>query len=457
MVIGLRKNATMVERPFAARDSGPGLQPGPQARVAILAIEDDLAEALAQGLDALGWITVTARSVEGMERAIADLAVEAVIVDSRTTWPEGLTTRLKAAAGSRRLPVVALGSGLDHPDLMMTPPVHPAQAALRLEHLLRAAVASEEFELRRATFEEKGVRLATESSQAPRRILAVGDPDPRFLALSNHLEERGVHLTAALTPYTAFDYLHEREFDAVLLWGGDKRGETLSIASGIKRNTRLYHLPVVLYLRSDSEISLGEIFNRGVADVASPDAPEQETADRILALADAYRRHHQVRETLERARNTGVMDPATGLFTRELFANHLARLASAAEQRKRPLSVCVLRVADRGAVSAARAGGWVDRAMPQIGAMISRLVRAEDTAARLAPEVFALALPATRLGEARLVSERIAAVIGCTAFHAGDDRTPFVVSFDIGEAERLVDESPASLLERAALDARPGG
>lgn len=455
MVIGLRKNARMVETPFAARDSGQGLVPGPQARVAILALEDDVAEPLAQGLDALGWSTVTARTVEGGERAISDLAVEAVIVDSRTAWPEGLTTRLKAAAGSRRLPVIGLGPGLDHPDLMMTPPVHPAQAALRLEHLLRAAVASEEFELRRATFEDRGVRLATETSELPRRILAVGDPDPRFLALSNHLEERGVHLTAALTPYTAFDYLHEREFDAVLLWGGDKRGEILSIASGIKRNTRLYHLPVVLYLRSDGEISLGELFNRGVADVASPDAPEQETADRILALADAYRRHHQVREALERARNTGVMDPATGLFTRDLFASHVARLTSAAEQRKRPLSVCVLRVADRDAVAAARAGGWVDRAMPQIGAMISRLVRAEDTAARLAPEVFALALPATRLGEARLVSERIAAVIGCTAFHAGDDRTPFVVSFDIGEAERMADESPASLIERAALDARP--
>lgn len=451
---GLRKNAPMVETPLAATDSKPDA--APQARVALLALDDDLAGPLAHGLDALGWPTVTARSVEGVERAISDLAVEAVVVDARADWPEGLSTRLKASAGARRLPVLALGRGLDHPDLMMTPPVHPAQAALRLEHLLRAAVAAEEFELRRATFEERAVRLTLDAPESPRRILAVGEPDPRFLALSNHLEDRGVQLTAALTPYTAFDYLHEREFDAVLLWGGEQRGETLSIASGIKRNTRLYHLPVVLYLRSDAEINLGEIFNRGVADVASPDAPEQETADRILALADAYRRHHQVRETLERARNTGVMDPATGLFTRELFATHLARLSAAAEQRKRPLSVCVLRVTDRDAVAAARPGGWVDRAMPQIGAMISRLVRAEDTAARLAPEVFALALPATRLGEARLVSERIAAVIGCTAFHAGEDRSPFTVSFDIGEAERLGDESPASLLERAALDARPG-
>ena len=30
-----------------------------------------------------------------------------------------------------------------------------------------------------------------------------------------------------------------------------------------------------------------------------------------------------------------------------------------------------------------RAGGWLDRALPQIGAMVSRLIRTEDTAARL--------------------------------------------------------------------------
>lgn len=425
----------------------------PKARVLILAETDDLAGPLAEGLDAHGWGTVTARSLDAAEQGVADLSLEAVIVDTRSGG--GDLDRLRRAAGARRLPILALGQ-TEGADLVMTPPAHPAQTALRLEQLVRAAVASEEFELRRQTFGDHGVPLTLGASDEPRRILAVGEPDPRFLALSNVLESRSVELTAALTAYTAFDYLHERSFDAVLLWAGERRAEALSIAAGIKRNSRLFHLPVVLYLRSDDEMNLTEAFNRGVADIASPDAPVEETADRVLALVDAYRRQQKVRESLERARNSGLMDPSTGLFTRDLFAAHLGRLAQGAALRKRPLSVCVLRVADRGPVVEARAAGWVDRAMPQIGAMISRLVRSEDTAGRLAPEVFALALPATRLGAARLVSERIAAVIGCTAFHAGDDRTPFVVEFDIGEAEGLPDESPAALLERAARNARGG-
>lgn len=444
----------MGETPTVSQPILTATAPPPRARILVLATGDDMVSALVQGLDELGWSTVTARTVEAAERAVADLALEAAIVDSRDGFPDGLVTRLKAAAGPRRLPVLQLSGGDPEADLTLTPPVHPVQTALRLEHLVRGAVALEEFELRRATFEERDVHLSPAVAHGPRRILAVGAPEPRFLALHNVLEAAGAEVTAALTPYTAFDYLHERDFDAALLWGGERRAEALSIATGIKRNTRLYHLPAILYLRSDAEIDLADVFGRGVADVASPDAPVEETAQRILALAEAYGRHRSIREILERARNSGLMDPATGLFTRELFATHLSRLATAAARRRRPLSVCVLKVSNQEAVSSAREGGWVDRAMPQIGAMISRLVRAEDTAARLSPEVFAVALPATRLGEAKLVSERIAAVIGCTAFHAGEDKTPFVVTFDIGQAELEPGESPVSLLERAALDAQ---
>ena len=220
----------------------------------------------------------------------------------------------------------------------------------------------------------------------------------------------------------------------------------------MKRNTRLYHIPLMLYLRGKNEISLSELFNRGFADVASVDTPEGETAERILALAGAHRTHLGIRKTLDSVRGLELMDPETGLFTPELFASHLARVAEASRARKRPLSVCVLRVRETEAVTWARQGGWLDRAMPQIGAMVSRLVRVEDTPARLAKEVFALALPATHAEPARLAAERIAAVIGCTAFDAGPDRSPFVAEFDVGAAEMRPDESAAALLERASAD-----
>jgi two-component system cell cycle response regulator PopA len=117
------------------------------------------------------------------------------------------------------------------------------------------------------------------------------------------------------------------------------------------------------------------------------------------------------------------------------------------------MSVCVLRLSERAEVSSARAGGWLDRAIPQIGSMIGRLVRAEDTAARLGPEVFALALPGTPQAAGRAAAERIAAVIACTAFEAGEGKTPFTVDFDIGVAQLERGDSAAAALERAAARA----
>jgi two-component system cell cycle response regulator PopA len=339
-------------------------------------------------------------------------------------------------------------------DLALAPPLHPAQAAMRLETLVRMAVAEEEFELRLETFAERGRRLdLPETEGGPLRVLCVGEPAPQFLALSNALSRYEAQVVGAFTSYTAFDYLHERTFDAVVLWAGDNPSEALAIIAGMRRNTRLYHIPALLYQRGASEVTAVDAYNKGVSDVASPEVSENDTAKRVLELARSYRRQSAIRRALEKAKSSGLMDAATGLFTRDLFAAHLTRLAAASRVRNRPLSVCVLKVSDRPEVAIARAGGWLDRAIPQIGAMIGRLVRAEDTAARLGPEVFALALPATDPAAARLAAERIAAVIGCTAFEAGPDRQPFVAEFDIGVAEVNPNDSAAKALELAAAEA----
>ena len=433
-----------------------------QARVLIVARDDALAGELAEGLDRLGWKTITARGKFAAIAALADLQIEAAIIDLRGVGEEalGLARRLKAACAPRKLPVIAIGDpdpiletyGFD---VTLASPLHPAQAAMRLETLVRTAVAEEEFELRQETFADFGRTFdAPDIDLSPYRILAIGEPAPQFLALSNALLRNGADVVGAFTAYTAFDYLHERIFDAVVLWASDNPQESLSIAAGLRRNTRLYHTPALLYMRKDSYVTTSEAFHRGLSDVASPETPESETARRIVELARSYRRQMAVRAALEQARGSGLMDPATGLFTRDMFAAHLGRLAQASKVRNRALSVCVLKVADRPDSQAARAGGWLDRAVPQIGSMVSRLVRVEDTAARLGPEVFALALPSTVLANARLAGERIAAVIGCTAFEAGDGNPPFVVEFDLGVAAVPSAETAGRALEEAAAHAQ---
>lgn len=434
---------------------------GVQARVLIAARDDSVAGPLAEGLDRLGWRTVTARRLVTAETALSDLQIEAAIIDLAGFGDEaeGIAGRLKAACAPRRLPVI--GMGRPDPflkdlgfDLVVAPPLHPAQAAMRLESLVRTAVSEEEFELRLESFAERGHLLELPADDpTPYRVLAIGEPAPQFLALSNALSRNGAEVTGAFTAFTAFDFLHERPFDAVVLWAGDSPQEALSIAAGMRRNTRLYHTPALLYLKGEATLTAAEAYNRGISDVATPDTAESETARRVVELARAFRRQKAVRDALEQARHSGLMDAATGLFTRDLFAAHLARLARASRARNRPLSVCVLKLAEKPELRAPRAGGWVARAVPQIGSMVGRLVRVEDTGARLGPEVFALALPATPLHAAEAAGQRISAVIGCTAFEAGQGNKPFVVDFDMGAAEVTSPDAVVQALEQAAAAA----
>ncbi|MDM8353404.1 diguanylate cyclase domain-containing protein [Brevundimonas diminuta] len=424
-------------------------------RVLVVASLDDALDPLCEGLDRLGWRTVTARDLDAALLVLADMSIDAAVVDVDQFDAQEIE-RLRRSADARYLTILGVGeptrSGVNGCDLTLSKAPHPAQAALRLEQMTRAAVADEEFVLRQATFGQHGVTLAAPDVENVRlNILTVGAADRRFLALSNALTQLGAEVVAAPTPYTAFDYLHERAFDGAVLWGDRSHAPALAIAAGMRRNTRLYHIPLTLYLwDEETGPDLGDLYRRGFADVADPETSEGDAAARVMALARNHRRQRGLRRALDAVRGSDLMDETTGLFSRELFASHLNRLVGGARMRSRKLSVCVLRVADREAVAAARPGGWLEKAMPQVGAMVSRLVRVEDTAARLSSETFALALPATDEPSARITAERIAAVIACTAFDAGKDRSPFVVELDVGVAQLTAEDTALTLLERAS-------
>ncbi|MBU2166951.1 MAG: diguanylate cyclase [Alphaproteobacteria bacterium] len=428
-------------------------------RILVVTGDEAEGEALCRQLDSEGWTTITAPSPEAAAIVLEDFPIEAAVLVAGDTDADvsAVAARLKGLASPRYLPVIALmgraptSEESTTVDLAMTAPAHPVQLRIRLEQLVRAALAEEELNLRIETFRQQGQAIDLPMTDlTPVRVLAAGKPDRRFLALSNALAEDGAEVVAAPTPYTAFDYLHESPFDAAVLWGAEDHAPALSIASGMKRNTRLYHIPVMLYLNDGAQMDASDLFARGFADVAAADTDERETARRLLAMARFHRRQTGVRRALESVRGSGLTDPDTGLFTRDLFAQHLGRVSEASRELRRPLSLCVLKVTMTDPVEEARRDGWLARALPQIGTMVSRLIRTEDTAARLSSEVFALALPGTTEAQARIAAQRIVAVIGCTAFEAGPGRSPFVVDFELGVAEQRSGEAPARTLERAS-------
>ena len=414
------------------------------------------AQSLSESLSKLGWQTLVLREFEPSQQNIPK-GITAVLVDQALmTSHEDLLSRLKSHFDSQHLPCLQIGDdhelGLKQQDLglVLGYDAHPQQITLRLEHLTRAAVCEEEYDLRCQTFGDDLFNHAALKHTDGLKVLSVGQPSPRFMALNNALEARNIEVVATFSSYSAFDCLHENEFDGVVLWGGDMPSEALAIGSGMRRNSRLYHTPIILRLERNSNLDLGDAYLRGVTDIASASAQDSEISDRILALSQFYRRHQNLRKAMESLRTHPRMDQDTGLFSGHLFAEHLSRLSQAATRHLRPLSLCVLKLHETKAISQARHRKSLDRALPQIGSMIARLVRFEDTACRLSEDRFALALPATHVMAARQVGERICAVIGCTAFEAGVGRTPFVVDFDIGVAQCQPDEPIAETLVRAS-------
>lgn len=433
-----------------------------QARVLLVTRARNARRDLINGLAPLGWPLSLADSPGAALAALANSPIDAVIIDlinapnSALAEAARLGQALKAATASRTLMVIALANPgpevpFDGLDLIMAPPLHPIQMAARLEVLVRLATAEDEIALRAQTFAAQGQMLDQgNETDAPYRVLLIGEPGPQMLGLHNALTLSGAEVSATFNNHSGFDSLAGLKPDTVVLRAGLDVQTAVSMAMATRRNKDHFHLPIWLLLSDNDDLTPSEAFNRGLSDLAEPGADEVLIAQQVLESARLFRRISKAKAILVDSGKSELMDAATGLFTAQLFASHLLGLNKAALASHRPLSVCVLRIEERPDTARARTEGWLDKVMPHLGIMVARLVRGEDTAARLAPDLFALAMPATDAACARLAAERVAAVVGCTQFGAAQGQSAFTVGFDIGVAEVTAGESAAKALERAA-------
>ncbi|MBO6730858.1 MAG: hypothetical protein JJ910_14175, partial [Maricaulis sp.] len=131
-------------------------------------------------------------------------------------------------------------------DAWLPEPALPAQIAARARSLFRLHTM-EEIARRRA---QVNALYADRPDIAPRpearsSVLYVGDASPRFMSLQHIMQADEVEVVAAFSSYSAFDYLHERSFDAVILNANGKADTAFTISSAMRRNARLYHTPVL--------------------------------------------------------------------------------------------------------------------------------------------------------------------------------------------------------------------
>jgi diguanylate cyclase (GGDEF)-like protein len=171
-----------------------------------------------------------------------------------------------------------------------------------------------------------------------------------------------------------------------------------------------------------------------------------ELAGVVLAFTDITDRRKaedDVVRLLALLRREALTDALTGLANRRAFDERLGAELSRARRHGEPVSLALIDLDDFKELNDRHGHPDGDRALKRLAEILHASVRAEDTAARLAGDEFAVILPSTAAGDAQPVINRVAGCVAGDPLLAGLGTT---VSAGIAEAHDV----DAGALYRAA-------
>lgn len=308
----------------------------------------------------------------------------------------------------------------------------------RLESASRIAAMSREAMTRFNTLAQFGAQPKPSYNlhQIPPKILIYGAPGPdnmRITAILDHLE---ILCVAAFSSFSAFEYLHNGGFDAVIVFANDDKTGALSFCSALRRNSRLFHIPCLLLVNSDFG-NFEDAILKGATDVDFIGVSEENSIIRLMTHIDEKRRRDALKMAFRLAKSDKAIDRASGLYNFAFFKSHLNALIKEALNFKD--QVCIIEITIH--VTPQHNPNLEipdDRRLSvinQVGSMIARLVRTEDTAARIALNRFAIILPFSDKITAFNAGQRICAVLESSAFDIGssDEAAMAEAKFEISE------------------------
>jgi two-component system cell cycle response regulator PopA len=384
----------------------------------------------------------------------------------RRVRPDALATEMQAdtvdavvafsdiEGGTGCVPHLAIGVRDPAAAAFLHAPAPAMQIAARLRSLIRLTVLEDIARLRAADTHEAGVSPGpAQTGPDGASVLFVGKPCPAFMRLQHAMAGSQVETVAAFSTFTAFDYLHERAFDAVVLNTDPDPELAHTVCSAMRRNTRLYHTPAILLSRGDGYAQAEEAFARGASDILSGQASETEMRERVTALGMERRRRRRAKAMLETCRAASLLDGSSDLYGPAFGEQHFNSLLLDRRKSGRRLAVVGLSADAPADAGSQRIGSALD----QFAAMLRHCVRAEDLAVRRKGDQFYLVLPNTPVDEAQLVADRICAIAECTAYEGADPGQPFRLTVSSNVIEPDAQWGAGQAIEAVVAGIRPVG
>ncbi len=336
-------------------------------------------------------------------------------------------------------------------DSVIFPPAHIAQIANRVSSMIRLGQMEQEIHRRIETLNEDfniDYQLSEDTLRQPFRILFIGKATPDFMVIINALQKKNVEVVAAFTSFSAFDFLHERTFDAVVMNALEHSEPALTISETMRRNAKLFHVPTLFLVNPETFEDHDLAYKKGARDIISAKADTEEISGRVLELANYHRIHDQLKREFSTIGGNTCVEKETGVFNEAFFSHHLRRVCRHLKAIGEPMALMAIRACPNAHFKIE--DDKLRAATAQIGSMLKSLVRMQDITARIEDDVFMIAFPSQDRQSIAPVLKRISGIVDCAAFESGDaDQGPFTISLETAIVEMMDHESSDFLIGHA--------
>ena len=335
-------------------------------------------------------------------------------------------------------------------DTVIYPPAHISQIANRVSSMIRLGQMEREINRRIITLKDDfdiEYSLSEEALNQPFKILFIGKATPEFMVIINALQTKNVEVVAAFTSFSAFDYLHEGDFDAVVMNALEQSEPTLTITETMRRNAKLYNVPTLFLVNSETFTDHDLAYQKGARDIISTNAETEEISGRILELANYHRIHSQLKYEFQ-SLSSKCVEKDSNIFNQDFFQSHLKRVIADMETNSEKLTLIAIKANPNSynEISTEK----ISAAMNQVGEMLKNLVRMQDITARWSDDIFIIAFPEQDLASVSRVMERIEGIVDCAAFDSGNKESgPFTIILHSAIVEHIGHESSDELIAHA--------
>lgn len=193
--------------------------------------------------------------------------------------------------------------------------------------------------------------------------------------------------------------------------------------------------------------ALGQILSRLVQETTRMQSRTEAISIRLEAKA---REVSTLTQELERAQTEALTDPLSGLKNRRGLERDVEDLR-ATEGGLAGVALLLADIDHFKQINDTYGHLFGDKVIRAVAQVLHANIKGRDVAARIGGEEFAVLLPGTSLGAARLLADRLRIAIERSRIHRGGDKAPAVgnVTISIGVAAGLADDAFENLMDRA--------